>query len=179
MTITAEARRAICRKAGQARARQFTPEYQRKARAAQTRECCAIKGRKGFEALVRKYGQAHALEHLAKYRREHPNAVERLVIAWLNERGIAYQQEAQVCGYYVDFLVGQANGSQTVVEVDGRGWHSNIALHGQDRRGRDTLRDMALAANGYTVIRLAEADIRSGAAFEQLQPLASDKERLT
>ena len=154
------------RAAGKARARAFTPEYQRQARAHLSREALARGGRRTFQLMVSRYGRAHALDHLANYRREHPSDIERRVMDWLDQHSIAYQREANVAGVYVDFLL---DDSTTVLECDGAIWHANDPLHGEDRASRDTLHEMALTANGYRLIRLPEAAILDGSAFAQLE----------
>jgi very-short-patch-repair endonuclease len=154
------------RAAGRARAKAFNSAYQVAARAQQSHESLAARGRKGFAALVRKHGKDKALEHLAEYRREHPTEIERRVAAWLDAHHVAYRREASVAGVYVDFLLDDGT---TVLECDGAIWHANDPLHGQDRAGRDALHEMALAANGYRLIRLPEAAILDGSAFVQLE----------
>lgn len=185
MTMTPEQRREIARRGGLARAAQFTPESQRaagKARARSfdrdyqaaasarvTREGRQKAGRASFDALVRKCGSKEAaMERLAQYRREHPSCLERTVMAWLDANGIPYEHEVCVAGWWCDFVVGN-----TVIEVDGEAWHTNTELHGEDRKGRDALKDMALAANGKQVVRLSEADVKSGAFEQQLSALGT------
>lgn len=154
------------RAAGRARAKAFDSDYQKAARAHQSYESLAARGRKAFQALVARHGRDGALEHLAQYRREHPTDIERSVATWLDEHQVAYQREVLVAGVWVDFLIDDGT---TVIEVDGLKWHTNDPLHGEDRAGRDTLHEMALAANGYRLIRLTEADIHDGSAFTQLE----------
>jgi len=154
------------RAAGKARAKAFNSEYQRQARAHLSREDMARGGRHTFQLMVRRYGRAHALDHLAKYRREHPSDIERRVMDWLDQHSIAYQREVNVAGVWVDFLIDDGT---TVIECDGKIWHENDPLHGEDREGRDTLHEMALTANGYRLIRLSETAIRDGSAFTQLE----------
>lgn len=166
MTLTPERRSQIARIAGLARARAFTPEYQRATRARQTSEMCAAKGRKAFAALVRKHGQAGALEHLAAYRREHPSKLEQTVMAWLDQHNISYEREPLVNGIYCDFLL---TGTKTVIECDGAIWHELHPLHRQDRASRDLVHGMALATAGYTVIRLTGAAIEDGTFADTLR----------
>jgi very-short-patch-repair endonuclease len=87
-----------------------------------------------------------------------------MVIAHLNARNIPHEVEALVNGWWVDILSGN-----TIIEVDGAAWHTNHPLHGEDRAGRDALRDMALIAAGYRVIHLSEAAIRDGSALATLE----------
>lgn len=166
MTITPERRREICRNAGLARAKQFTPESQRAARAAITSAECAKRGRKAFAALVAKHGIDHALDHLANHRRAHPSMLEQVVMTWLDEHYIAYEREVRIAGVHVDFLI---SGTRIVVEVDGKRFHTLDPLHGQDRASRDALHNMALTTHGYDVIRLDEAGIRDGSALRCLE----------
>jgi very-short-patch-repair endonuclease len=105
------------------------------------------------------------MHHLAAWRREHPSALERKVIAWLDAHGVAYTREVYVAGQWVDFIAEQHT---TVIEVDGDKWHRYNPLHDQDRLGMDTLKQMALASAGYLVLRLSTAAITSGAAFTLL-----------
>ncbi len=159
MTITPEQRRQIARLGGLARSKQFTSAYQKAARAKQTPESCATKGRKSFAVACAKFGLAGAMERFARRRREHPSELERIVRDWLDQQNIAHCREVICAGIYVDFLL---DDGKTVIEVDGTTWHTLDPLHGEDRRGRDTIHEMVLTANGYRVIRLAEAAIKSG-----------------
>lgn len=163
---SAEQRRENCRKAGKVRAQAFSSDYQKAARAAQTSESCAIRGRKAFAVMCARYGLDGAMEHLAKYRREHPSRLERIVMAWLDAHYIPYEREVRIAGVYVDFLI---SGTRQVIEVDGKMTHELHPLHGQDRAGRDAIHNMALLTHGYDVIRLDETGIRDGSGLRCLE----------
>lgn len=163
-------RSEAARLGGLARAKQFTPESQAaagKARAsAFTAEYQSSAGKISYAKLVRQFGRAGAMERLSAWRRANPSKLEKQVMAWLDEHQIAYQREANCAEILVDFLLDDGT---TVIEVDGYLWHTLAPLHGEDRAGRDAIHDMALIANGYRVIRLAEAAIKDGSAFTQLE----------
>lgn len=156
--ITREQRSEICRKAGIARAKAFTPDYQRATRAALPREAAARGGRNAFAAACKRYGIDGALEHLAAYRRAHPTKLERTVMAWLDEHYYSYEREVRIAGIYCDFLISK---TRIIIEVDGHMAHTMHPLHGQDRASRDLIHGMALATAGYTLIRLDESDIKN------------------
>lgn len=154
----------------------FTPEHQRKARAAVRPESNRANGARGFAATAARYGRDFAIRASAQWRRESPNRLEQLVMHWLNEFQVAFEREAQIGRFYVDFL---CRDFHLAIEVDGRTWHTNHALHGQDRAGRDRRKDDALRAQGYCVLRLSEAAIRDGSAKDALDLALHTPRRLT
>ena len=112
-------RAEICRKAGLARAKAFTPEYQRAARAALPREVAVRAGRKGFRSAM-KAGLGHkAIEGTAAYHLAHPSKYEVMCMEMLDDMSVSFQREVIIhCRnekeWLVDFLVGRK-----VIEVNG------------------------------------------------------------
>lgn len=156
-----------CRRGGQARAKSFTPEYQRQARARVKRESLQAAGRRGQQRLLERHGEEFRAECLAIHRRAHPSDLEIIVMAWLHRLGVSYLRDVRIGPYFADFLV-----ERTVIEVDGEHWHTNNGHHGEDRETRDRAKDEILRALGYTVIRLSEASIRDESARDVLVQLA-------
>lgn len=95
-------------------------------------------------------------EHLQRVRpKRQPSGLERTVAAILDALGIAYQPQAPLGWYHVDFLLLE---QRVVLECDGTYWHGRPQQIEDDRR-----RDAWLNRHGYTVVRLKEADIRRDA----------------
>lgn len=137
----------------------FTPEFQRAARAKVKRESLQRAGAAGWASCAARYGNAWAGQVAAAWRRDHPSSLERQVSDWLHEFCVAFEREVAVDGVYADFVVADFG---LVVEVDGARWH------GQERQAQDAFKDDVFAKHGYHVLRLLEADIKSGAAHAQL-----------
>lgn len=151
---------------GLARAKAFTNAYQRAAQKARTRESLSAAGRKGYLAVVQQYGAEYATDRSADWRRKHPTELERIVMGWVDELGEAYSPEHKLAPrLYVDLFLERRG---LAIECDGNGWHSNSGPHHEDREARDRTKDQRIRALGHRVLRLAEADIRSGAARRQL-----------
>jgi very-short-patch-repair endonuclease len=87
------------------------------------------------------------------------------VEAWLDEFQVRYERDVQIGDYFADYLLRDLD---LIVEVDGRTWHTNHPLHGQDRVAHDKRKDEALTCKGYTVLRLPEHAIRHGSAKDDL-----------
>jgi len=79
------------------------------------------------------------------------SGVEAVVRQALASAGVAFQQEAQVGRYRIDFLIGRL-----ALEIDGNFWHSLPGAQQKDRR-----KDQYLAAHGYRVLRVGEDLARS------------------
>lgn len=131
----------------------FTPEHQRRAQACRSYESLAQAGRKGYDALVMRHGVEYVQQNAANWRRKHPNRYERQVMEWLEGRGISYQRDVMIENVrYCDFVLTYHG---IIVEVDGPIWHTNNALHGEDREGRDRRQDKILTDAGWRVIRIS------------------------
>lgn len=167
MTLT-DKQLAQRRAAGQSRAKSFTPEHQRAARAAVKRETLVASGQKLHAACVKKYGPNYASLRLANWRASRPTKLQQIVLDWLLATWRSnIITERQVGRYFVDFVI--VEGSQRLaVECDGQHWHENNEHVGPDREAYGRERDADLRAAGYRVLHLAESDILSGAAREQL-----------
>lgn len=160
-----EQKRAAGAKGGRARAWQFTSDSQKAARANVRRDSLVASGQAGGRATLAIYGRDQVNERLARWRRKHPTALERIVMAWLDEWGETYQREVYVAGYYVDFLLP----FHIAVEADGEHWHESNDHHGQDRPSLDAGRDRKIVAAGFTLIRLSEQSLLDGSAKEYLR----------
>lgn len=155
--------RAIAKKGGQTRAKQFTTEFQKAARANVPTATLQANGRKGIQVVREKYGKDFAARKLADWRRANPSALERAVMAWLDEAGEVYAREQAVETYYVDFII-----RTTAVEVDGARWHTANDHIGEERLAHHARKDQALRAAGYHLVHLSEQAILDGTARELL-----------
>lgn len=157
MTMTAEQRTARARKAGLARAAQFTPEYQRAARAKLPAEAVRRGAKAGFASLVARFGRAGALKKLAAWRLANPSPGEAAFAAALEAAGVPFEREVVIGSAVVDFYIPQ---TKTIVEIDGGNWHDVEA---------DAKRDRALARKGYQVNR-----ITAGGRGDELAQIIAD-----
>lgn len=89
-----------------------------------------------------------------------PTSIERTVASMLSASGVKFDAEHRIGRYVVDFYV-PAKG--LVIECDGTYWHSK-----PDVKARDAIRDEWFARHGYRVVRLTEAEIRSGLSLARL-----------
>jgi len=138
------------RRGGKTRSKQFTSEYQSALSKAQSRDQKQKAGHAGFAATVDKRGISVALEKLADHRRKHPSSLEQSVMVLLDVLDIPYQREANVAGWFVDFLI---TDRMLVIEVDGDYFHRN-------RNDVDDRKDATLVEAGYRVVRLPEQAIK-------------------
>ncbi len=153
--MTAERRAELGRQGGRiggaTRAGQFTAEFQSTAGRAGSSAQKAAAGRKGWATVVARYGADYAAKLAAEWRRDHPNAYEVATMAALDYLGFVYRREVLVRDVYADFVLSDL---PAVIEVDHPQWHTNNALHGEDRVGRDRYKNGVYAAAGLVVIRL-------------------------
>lgn len=159
--------RAIGKRGGMARARAFTPDYQRMARACVRHESNVANGRKGGIAYVRKYGKRQIAELGRAYRLAHPSDLERILQTTLIEIGaLDFEREAflfprsRVHPITGDFVFRRG---RKVIYADGEQWHTNnTELPGCAERGtRDAHYDTYLIARGWHVLRVSEHAIRA------------------
>jgi very-short-patch-repair endonuclease len=96
---------------------------------------------------------------LAKFKRRETRP-ERIVREMLTGLGLAFQAQAPLGFYTVDFLVGDL-----VIQADGDYWHGNPAIFAVlsaiqvKRRRLDASCDGYLQERGYRVLRLWECDL--------------------
>lgn len=95
---------------------------------------------------------AKAMSEVHRYRGQ--TKLEIIVAAVLGDLEIEYEREKRIGRYSIDFYV---PGKNLVIECDGEYWHSKPKAQEKDAR-----RDAYLVSHGYTIIRLPEADIKSG-----------------
>ena len=141
------------------------PAFQRRMRARVSSASCAANGRKGYQATRNKYGPAFTSRVLAEYRRTFPSQLVRKVCTWLDEFQVDFALEVEISHYFADIVVTYIN---LVIEVDGAIWHTQHALHGEDRVARDAKKDRLFMRHGYAVLHLSEADIKNGSAKDKL-----------
>jgi very-short-patch-repair endonuclease len=89
-----------------------------------------------------------------------PSSIENTVANLLDALGISYRRQAFIGRHLVDFFV---KSKRLIIECDGTYWHS---LPG--RKENDARRDAYFQSRGFTVLRLPEPIIRSGAALAVL-----------
>jgi len=161
--------REIGQRGGLARAKQFTTASQQAARACVSTESNAANGRKGFAAWVERSGPHAPARRLAAWRATRPTALIRIVAGWLDEMWITCSTEVELLPgkIYAD-IIPHVWPRRIVIECDGQHWHEPNDHVGEDRVARDRERDAQIIALGYELLHLAEADIESGAAREQL-----------
>jgi very-short-patch-repair endonuclease len=175
--LTPEERRARQiaggRKGGLTRAKAFTPEFQRMARAHVSHDACVANGRLGGNAYVKKYGIRKLIEQARLYRLENPSDLERIVEGALIAIGARdHEREAYLfpqshCHHNTgDFVFRQG---RRVVYADGAAWHNGKDLplsfaDCADRRMRDEAYDNYLQARGWRILRLSETEIRAHAS---------------
>lgn len=102
-----------------------------------------------------------------KSSRPRSSSLERTVAALLDALGIQYVAQESIGRYVVDFFVASR---RLVIECDGLYWHSRPGM-----KERDARKDELLNALGYTVLRLPEAQIKSGAVIETLKLVVDQK----
>lgn len=120
----------------------------------------ATVGARGWAALVANKGVDAATERLHRWRLDHPSSLEQIVAAALEGLSCTFERDAAVLSdppVYGDFVFADR---RLVIEVDGRRWHSNDPLHGEDRLARDEQRDARIQAAGWQVYRIDEAIVR-------------------
>lgn len=151
-------RTEIARLGGLARAKQLTPEHQRRAQAAHKKEDLSRWGRKGYEVTTERYGKEFATRILADHRRQNPTLPEMMLEQWLSIQGLGYFREYEVDGYYYDFHI---TGTIVLVEVDSKAFHGTT-IHGEDRSATDRRKDEVAEIRGYHLIRLSEEQVYAG-----------------
>lgn len=158
-----EQRRQAGRKGGQARAKQFTSDYQRRARACVRPESNRANGRKGYAATEAKHPGLAAAK-LAEWRQNNPSTPESVVDTWLSEMNLTAAREVPLGGLFLDRVVGL-----TAIEIDGDGLHGDRAPDAEARARNDARKEALAWALGYTFIRLPEAAVRDGSARQTLE----------
>lgn len=166
MSRISEAAREKMREGGRQRAQAFDSDYQRRVGARQPIEARRAAGKKGYAALVAKYGADYAQDQTAKWRRNNPTPLELKVAALLAEAGEAFEREAKLeSGLYVDFRLERG---QRVIEADGNGWHRN-GSHCVNREELDAAKDERVRSLGFQVLRLTGYMVENDSAREHLR----------
>lgn len=128
------------------------------------------KGKRGFAATAKRYGQKWAVAHVQRYRLDHPSSLETAVALTLDDMGVVYQREVEIRtkatgkrqkAYLLDFVV-MVDGEQRVIEVDGAFVHSQ-------HTARDKRKSALLKRRHIPLLRLTEADIRAGRTEQMLK----------
>jgi very-short-patch-repair endonuclease len=110
-----------------------------------------------WEGLTREQRLARTLPGIVAAS-ANPSGIELIVRKVLDGLGIEYETQKRIGSYFADIYVPSRN---LVIECDGEYWHRNT-------REQDATRDLYMTDRGYTVLRLAEKDIRSGDAWGPL-----------
>lgn len=172
MSLT-PAQREVRRLGGQARARQFTPEYQRWARSHQPYEITVRAARAGARAVIARYG----LSLLAERQRRRPSscerAVHRLLEDELGER--SYQTQVEVRDAHGPMLLDIAWPElRLAIEVYGP---VHERLRSADEQRREAARLERLDRLGWHVVVLTDADLRDTARVRRAITGALDEAR--
>lgn len=93
-----------------------------------------------------------AIAQRARIYLANPSSIELMVRNALDAMGVHYVPQFPIGRYAADIYVPQR---RLVIECDGTYWH-------EQRRERDQRRDAYMERHGYSVLRLAERDIRAG-----------------
>jgi hypothetical protein len=93
-----------------------------------------------------------------------PTSLEIIVAAEVAKHGVVYLTRFSAGRYELDIFVPEFN---LDIEADGEYWHSDEFFPG--RSEHDARRDAALQAEGYTVLRLSEKEIKDGSFITKLQ----------
>lgn len=90
-----------------------------------------------------------------------PSSIEITVRALLDSIGVAYTPQASIGRFTVDILIPE---KRLVIECDGSYWHGLPGVAEKDAK-----RDEWLRRHGYDVLRLPEAEIKSGSVTERVK----------
>jgi very-short-patch-repair endonuclease len=151
-------RSEAARKAGLARAKQFTPASQRAARRHLTSEQAAANGRRGAQATIALYGELFFFEKWRNWKLDHPSRLEVLMIDILSRLKINYEREHRLADSLLtlDFFIPDLN---CAIEING-------SIHdpgkpGYAQRLRNEQRKAALCGElGIPVLRLHHTDFQ-------------------
>lgn len=111
-------RSEAARKAGKARAAQFTSASQRHARRHLSSAQAAANGRAGARVTLARFGAAFLFDQCRRWRLDHPSRLEQLMIGILSRLGVGYEREYRVADSLLtlDFYLTDL---QCAIEVDG------------------------------------------------------------
>lgn len=124
---------------------------------------------KGYAAMVARWGEKWAVNHLRDWRLEHPSDLEQLVRAALDTLGVKYEREFKLTArggrkahsYLIDFMVRRpSDWTQVAIEINGVWAH-------QFHSKRDRRKMSLLKRRGYPVIVLSDEDIKAKRASER------------
>jgi very-short-patch-repair endonuclease len=134
----------------------FTPEHQRKARAAVSSESCARNGRLGALATIRKHGFECFFKGWRAWKLQHPSRPELLIIGILSTLKINSEREWQIPGSFLtlDFYLSEFH---KAIEVHGR-IHSTLKK--QQREENDARKRELLKQLGIECLWVEESELR-------------------
>lgn len=176
------------RKGGLKRAKAFTPEFQREARACVSHDSNVANGRKGGIAYVKRYGKRRLAEQARQYRLAHPSDLERIVESALVSVGATgYEREAFIfpkshCHVIIGDFVFRTLKPHRIVYADGKIWHMDNSPFANcvEQGTKDEHYDQYLAYRGWRVLRLTQEEIEAhdrgadgGAMLSKLQAFLS------
>lgn len=153
--LTAEQRREIGRRGGQARAKlpDFQDHQSHAGKASATINDMAALGRKGFDACALKYGFDVAFQRARRWRLDHPSWPEQQGIALLDRLGVPYEREAQVLGDHIPLAVDfHITGTRKIVEFNGKVHTHPLFDPDGDRQLRESCRLERLRREGFDVL---------------------------
>jgi very-short-patch-repair endonuclease len=110
--------REIARRGGKARAKAFTPDYQRRVRRKVSSESCAKNGKKGAERTIALHGYKALFEGCRRSRLANPSKNELVMMGLLKQMKLRYERE-YVLGetlFTLDFYLAEFS---LGIEVDG------------------------------------------------------------
>ena len=109
--------------------------------------------RSGWGAATRKRLKTGTIERARQLRDQAPDQERRLwfQLRELKPLGYHFRRQVPIRGYFLDFAEHRA---RPAIEIDG-------SQHGADEhQARDAIRDLALAREGYRVVRFWTGDVR-------------------
>lgn len=146
-------------KGAAAKGYQWTPEHLAAIRAGRRKYLAVAWAGLNYEDRLRQTAPGRRAARLGNR-----SKLEIIVSTMLDALAIAYIPEFAIGPYVADFYIPD---QQLIIECDGTYWHG---LPGCVEK--DAIRDAWMQSRGFTVIRLPEPDIRSGAVRNVLSRLA-------
>lgn len=142
--------------------------YQKYIRSKVSSESCKRNGKLGYAATVAAGKSDIAGKKAADWRFDNPSDLEQIIMTVLQKLELPVDRsyrEVSVGKYYADFKYGNI-----IIEVNDDTWHTNAASFKSnvDVESHDAKKYAYLRSEGYTIITLAEKDVRSGVASQIL-----------
>lgn len=163
----------IARLGGLARAKQFTPDFQRYAQSCRSRESLVAAGKLGYAATCARHGRDLAARCAAAFRRAHPTRLHRTITSVLDTLAIPYHSEVLLPGtsMYIDILL---DTSPVAIEIDGRYYHDPATAPDPRQPQRDQVKATRLAEQHIRLIRLTDDQVNTTSLLDDLRRLIDD-----